>query len=127
MFHISDSMLTQQSKGSHGDFLQGMNMQYVNSPRFESEFFHSLTSSPLYLSLLIINMELISVAGHEVVLKTKERNAYKAFGPRIGIITLAVVIIIRSSSSNGGGISWDLSILVWSMTMRSEGKTVNCF
>ena len=51
--------------------LQGVYVQYMDSPRFESQFFYSLTSSPLHLSLLIINMGLINLVGHKVVLNIK--------------------------------------------------------
>ena len=48
--------------------LEGVNVQYMYIRRAESQFFCSLTSNPLCLSLLITNMGLINLDGHKVVL-----------------------------------------------------------
>ena len=53
---------------SNLDLLMENCLQYMDIHRFESQFFCSLTSNPLYLNLLITNMGLINLDGHKVVL-----------------------------------------------------------
>lgn len=67
------------------NYSQGVTVQYIDTPRFECPFSYSLISNPAYLSLLIINMGLISVAGHKALLNIKYINSYKIFGLKMGI------------------------------------------
>lgn len=76
MFHIYDAKLTEQSGGSCGELSMGECAIYEQYQISTSVLLLPDLKSYIYLSLLIINMGLISVTGYKALLNVQCSNAY---------------------------------------------------